>query len=180
MKRVLPTLLDDYKPFIREMLEKHSRLRATRLFHMVKPRGYQGGYEPVKRYVREVRPTGRTEAFFRIETLPGEEAQVDWGLFGKLKVGRRREAAVLLHHGVVALAGGVRALRARHDDGKLSARPRLRLRGAGWGAQARFVRQPEVRGAGTVRRRGALPPSVAGARRALPLRTNALCPVPGE
>jgi transposase len=87
VKRALPTLLDDYKPFIREMLEKHPRLRATRLFHMVKPRGYQGSYEPVKRYVREVRPTGRTEAFFRIETLPGEEAQVDWGLFGKLKVG---------------------------------------------------------------------------------------------
>jgi len=87
VRRVLPTLLDAYKPFIREMLEKHPRLRATRLFHMVKPRGYQGSYEPVKLYVRAVRPRGRTEAFFRIETLPGEEAQVDWGLFGKLKVG---------------------------------------------------------------------------------------------
>lgn len=87
VKHVLPTLLDDYKPFIREMLEKHPRLRATRLFHMVKPRGYRGSYEQVKRYVREVRPRGKTEAFFRIETLPGEEAQVDWGLFGKLKVG---------------------------------------------------------------------------------------------
>jgi transposase len=87
VKRVLPTLLDAYKPFIREMLEKHPRLRATRLFHMVKPRGYQGSYEPVKLYVRAVRPRGGPEAFFRIETLPGEEAQVDWGLFGKLKVG---------------------------------------------------------------------------------------------
>jgi transposase len=87
VRRVMPTLLDDYKPFIRETLEKHPGLRATRLFHMVKPRGYRGSYEPVKRYVREVRPRGRTEAFFRIETMPGEEAQVDWGLFGKLKVG---------------------------------------------------------------------------------------------
>ena len=87
VKRVLPTLLDDYKPFIREMLEKHPRLRATRLFHMVKPRGYQGGYQPVKRYVREVRPAAKTEAFFRLETLPGEEAQVDWGLFGRQRVG---------------------------------------------------------------------------------------------
>ncbi len=87
VRRALPTLLDEYKPFIRETLEKHPRLRATRLFHMVKPRGYQGSYEAVKRYVREVRPTAQAEAFFRIETLPGEEAQVDWGLFGKLKVG---------------------------------------------------------------------------------------------
>ena len=87
VRRALPTLLDDYKPFIRDVLEKHPRLRATRLFHMVKPRGYRGSYEAVKRYVREVRPTTRAEAFFRIETLPGEEAQVDWGLFGKFKVG---------------------------------------------------------------------------------------------
>jgi transposase len=87
VRRALPTLLDEYKPFIRDVLEKHPRLRATRLFHMVKPRGYRGSYEAVKRYVREVRPTTRAEAFFRIETLPGEEAQVDWGLFGKLKVG---------------------------------------------------------------------------------------------
>jgi transposase len=87
IRRVLPTQLDAYKPFIRETLEKHPRLRATRLLAMLKPRGFQGNYETVKRYVREVRPTGRAEAFFRIETLPGEEAQVDWGLFGKLKVG---------------------------------------------------------------------------------------------
>ncbi len=87
VRRVLPTLLDEYKPFIRETLVKHPRLRATRVFHMVKPRGYRGSYESVKRYVREVRPTTRPEAFFRLETLPGEEAQVDWGLFGKLKVG---------------------------------------------------------------------------------------------
>jgi len=29
VRRVLPTLLDAYKPFIREMLEKHPRLRAA-------------------------------------------------------------------------------------------------------------------------------------------------------
>lgn len=85
-KRVFPTLLDAYKPFIRETLEKHPKLRATRILEMVKSRGYDGGYQTVKRYVREVRPRGQAEAFFRLETLPGEEAQVDWGLFGKVKV----------------------------------------------------------------------------------------------
>jgi len=91
-KRVFPTLLDEYKPFIRETLEKHPRLRATRILEMVKSRGYEGSYEAVKRYAREVRPQGQAEAFFRLETLPGEEAQVDWGLFGKIKVhnGERR------------------------------------------------------------------------------------------
>lgn len=85
-RRVSPSVLDAYKPLINETLERYPRLTATRLFEMVKSRGYRGGYEPVKVYVRSVRP-GRSEAFFRLDTLPGEEAQVDWGLFGKLRVG---------------------------------------------------------------------------------------------
>jgi transposase len=79
--------LDPYKPFIRETLEKYPRLTAARVFHMVKPRGYPGSYITVKRYVRQVRPEARAEAYFRRETLAGEEGQVDWGLFGSLKVG---------------------------------------------------------------------------------------------
>jgi transposase len=88
LARRMPTsVLDAYKPFIRETLEKYPRLTATRVFHMVKSRGYEGSYITVKRYVRRTRPTARAEAYFRRETLPGEEAQVDWGLFGKLLVG---------------------------------------------------------------------------------------------
>jgi transposase len=33
-----------------------------------------------------VRPR-RVEAFLRLQTLPGEQAQVDWGHFGKVIVG---------------------------------------------------------------------------------------------
>ena len=28
------------------------------------------------------------EAYLRLKTLPGEQAQVDWGHFGKVKIGR--------------------------------------------------------------------------------------------
>ncbi len=35
----------------------------------------------MKDYVRTIRPKKR-EAYLRIETGPGEEAQIDWGLFG--------------------------------------------------------------------------------------------------
>jgi transposase len=85
--RVPASKLDPYKPFIRETLEKYPRLTAMRLFHMVEGRGYPGSYIVVKRYVQQVRPEARAEAYFRRETLPGEEGQVDWGLFGPLRVG---------------------------------------------------------------------------------------------
>jgi transposase len=85
---VKPTVLGPYTDFIDATLKVHPRLRATRLFHMVKARGYPGSYEQVKRYVRHARPLPAAEAFLRRTTLPGEEAQVDWGSFGKVQVGR--------------------------------------------------------------------------------------------
>jgi transposase len=82
-----PSMLDPYKAFIGEVLEKHPRLRATRILEMVRARGYPGGYMPVMRYVRSVRPAAKAEAFLKLATLPGEQAQVDWGHFGKIQVG---------------------------------------------------------------------------------------------
>jgi IS30 family transposase len=38
-----PSILDAYKPLIVETLEQHPRLRATRLYEMVRARGYTGG-----------------------------------------------------------------------------------------------------------------------------------------
>lgn len=82
--------LDPYKAFITATLEQYPRLRATRLFAMIRDRGYSGSVVQVRRYVRTVRPQARAEAYLRLETLPGEQAQVDWGHFGALQVGRAR------------------------------------------------------------------------------------------
>src|SRR5690606_27373672 len=46
-------------------------------------------------YVRTVRPAHQQEAFMRLETLPGEQAQVDWGSFGTHYVGRGRARRTL-------------------------------------------------------------------------------------
>ena len=83
---VRPTIVDPYKAFIRETLEQHPRLRATRIYAMVKARGYTGSEVQIRRYVRKVRPR-KKEAFLRLSALPGEQAQVDWGSFGKIMVG---------------------------------------------------------------------------------------------
>jgi transposase len=85
--KVVPSALDPYKPFILETLEKHPRLRATRIHAMVESRGYRGSVVQVRRFVRIVRPAGKREAFFRLSTLPGEQAQVDWASFGSIKIG---------------------------------------------------------------------------------------------
>lgn len=91
-KPVPPSLLDPYKSFITDTLAQYPRLRATRIFEMIRGRGYPGSGVQVRRYVATVRPTPRTEAYFRLRTLPGEQAQVDWGHFGKIKVGYAHRA----------------------------------------------------------------------------------------
>jgi len=81
-------LLDPYREFVGQTLAQYPRLRATRLFDMLRERGYTGSVYAVRRYVRKVRPVPRHEAFFRLSVLAGEQAQVDWGSFGKIRVGR--------------------------------------------------------------------------------------------
>ncbi len=87
---IRPSQLDPYKPFITATLEQYPRLRATRVHAMIRDRGYRGSVVQLRRYVRTVRPHARAEAYLRLETLPGEQAQVDWGNFGAVQVGRAR------------------------------------------------------------------------------------------
>ncbi|WP_253895918.1 hypothetical protein [Corallococcus exercitus] len=109
VKSVRPTLLDPYKDFLHATLEAHPRLTASRLFHRVQARGYPGGPLQVRRYVRTVRPESRAEAFLRRNTLPGEEAQVDWGHFGKVAVGGTKRTLCCF----VLVLGHSRAMYAR-------------------------------------------------------------------
>lgn len=83
-----PSMADPFVPFLLEQLGKYPRLCASRLFAMVKERGYPGGPEHFRRIVARHRPRKPAEAFQRLRTLPGEQAQVDWAHFGKLQVGR--------------------------------------------------------------------------------------------
>ena len=84
---VRPSMADLYVPFIVETLQQYPRLRASRLFEMVKARGYRGGADHFRTVVARYRPRAPAEAFLRLRTLPGEQAQVDWGHFGKIRVG---------------------------------------------------------------------------------------------
>lgn len=81
-------LLDPYKTFVESTLDQHPRLRSTRLLEMIRERGYEGSVYPLRRFVRRTRPTSGREAYLRLVTLAGEQAQVDWASFGTIRVGR--------------------------------------------------------------------------------------------
>jgi transposase len=83
-----PRLVDPFIPFLKETLDKHPRLRASRLWTMAKARGYTGSKSGFRAIVRRLRPRPSAEAYLRRTVLPGQEAQIDWGHFGKLAVGR--------------------------------------------------------------------------------------------
>lgn len=68
------------EPF-REIVEAKLQLGldATRIFHdLAAESGYGGAYDAVKRFVHRLR-RGAPEVFARMEVLPGEEGQVDFG-----------------------------------------------------------------------------------------------------
>src|SRR5208337_180541 len=54
-----PRATDPYADFIRETLAKHPRLRATRIFQMIRDRGYSGSVVQLRRFVSCVRPVHR-------------------------------------------------------------------------------------------------------------------------
>lgn len=83
-----PGKADPYLPFIIETLEQYPRLHASRLYDMVAERGYTGSQGHFRRIVRRHRPRKATEAFQRLRTLPGQQAQVDWASFGKIVDGQ--------------------------------------------------------------------------------------------
>ena len=80
---------DPYTDFIREILTKHPHLRATRIFQMIRDRGYNGSIVQLRRFVSGIRPAHR-EAFLRLSTFPAEQGQVDWAHFGEVTIGRAR------------------------------------------------------------------------------------------
>lgn len=79
-------LCDPFRPFIQETLQRYPRLRATRLYDMLRDRGFQGAARTVREYVVPLRPRPRKEVFLHTEPLLGEQAQVDWAYVGKLPV----------------------------------------------------------------------------------------------
>ena len=81
-----PRIFEPYRAFIDDTLGRYPKLLATRLYDMVRERGYRGSVRTLRKYVALVRPRPKRAAYLMTETLPGEQAQVDWAYVGKISV----------------------------------------------------------------------------------------------
>lgn len=72
--------LAPYARMIEEWLSAED-YRATRVHELLQHQGYAGGYETVKRAVRKLKEQRDRIAYLRFETMPGQQAQVDFAEF---------------------------------------------------------------------------------------------------
>ena len=86
-----PRAIDLFRPVIDETLARYPTVVATRIYDMLVERGYTGSVETVRRVVGTCRPPRPREVYARLETLAGEQSQIDWAQVGHLRVpgGRR-------------------------------------------------------------------------------------------
>jgi transposase len=81
-----PSVLDPYRGFVLETLERYPTLVATRIYDMIGERGYTGSLRTVRRFVLPNRPAPAREVYLRLETLAGEQSQIDWAHVGHIRV----------------------------------------------------------------------------------------------
>lgn len=83
-------LIDPFMPFIQESLAKFPTLAASRLYAMVQDRGYGDGSSHFRHLEATLQPRPAAEAYLRLRTLAGEQAQVDWAHMGYVMVGKAK------------------------------------------------------------------------------------------
>jgi transposase len=140
-----PSQIDQFLPFIRQTLEKFPTLTASRLYVMVRERGYRGGPDHFRHLIACHRPRPKAEAYLRLASLPAEEAQIDWASFDHLQIGRARRPLM----GFVAVLSYSRQIFLRFF---LNARMENFLRGhvaafTAWGGVPRILRYDNLRSA---------------------------------
>ena len=89
-RRARASKLDPYKEHIRARLERFD-LPATVLLRELAQRGYAGGLTILREYVRPLKEEFILRVTERFETLPGQQAQMDWGECGTIEIAGERK-----------------------------------------------------------------------------------------
>ena len=76
-------MLDEFKPYLNQRFLE-TGLSAVRLTEEIRQMGFVGSIDIVRRFLNEIEQPRRLmdKATVRFETLPGEQAQVDWAEAG--------------------------------------------------------------------------------------------------
>jgi len=72
------SIIEPYRDEVIKLLDRG--LSGVRIHEELKVLGFKGSYPTVRRYIKKMKKI--TDIFIRINTLPGEEAQVDFGYVG--------------------------------------------------------------------------------------------------
>lgn len=86
------SMVEPYRETVKDLIEK--RCQYTTIWQRLRERGFAGGYSAVKRYCGRHFPKP-VEVFCRMESKPGERANIDFGWAGMVrdpKSGRVRKA----------------------------------------------------------------------------------------
>ena len=80
-ERSRKSLLDPFGGNIAAWLEEDMGYKATWIYDHLRPMGFAGSYEIVKRAVHHIKAERQRIAYMRFETEPGYQSQVDFGEF---------------------------------------------------------------------------------------------------
>ncbi len=86
------SIIDPFEPILKELLAKYPNLTVERAWQELRQRGFPGGYTVVRQRVRQLRPQPTPIPVPRFETGPGQQAQMDFGVYDIdfTREGRRR------------------------------------------------------------------------------------------
>jgi transposase len=87
-RRTSPAELDRFEQKIRETLDIYPKLHGSRIYAMLREQGYTGSLRHLRRKLSTMRPSYKERFYVKKQVIAGEQAQVDWGHFGKLRVGK--------------------------------------------------------------------------------------------
>src|ERR1700694_4130449 len=156
--------VEPYLPFIHQTLEKFPTLTASRLYAMVRERGYRGSGDHSRHLIACYR-TAPGGGGLSTSAQPARRAGASrLGAFWSSRDRPRTPSLDGLRHGAELLAPDFPALLPRCPHGELPARSRRRLHGLERMCACPALRQSQERGAGAPRRRHPLsshPPSAA-------------------
>ncbi len=90
--RARPSLVDPFEPILKELLARYPNLTVERALQELRQRGFSGGYTIVRQRMQLLRPRAAPAPVRRFETGPGQQAQMDFGVYDIdfTREGRRR------------------------------------------------------------------------------------------
>src|SRR5947209_2014365 len=79
--RARQSIIDAFEPVLEELLARYPNLTVERAWQELRQRGFPGGYTVVRQRVRRLRPRPAPAPVPRFETGPGQQAQMDYGVY---------------------------------------------------------------------------------------------------